>query len=274
MAQSGSSALPSIRNGRLRALTDTWVLTKRQLVRIPRVPELIAFATFQPLSFLLLFRYVFGGAIDTGGPSYVNYMMAGILVQTAVIGASATCTGMAEDMLGNLAERLRSLPCWRPAFLLGRVAADTVRNLIVTLFLLGAGWLIGFRPACSLEEGVAAVALILLIGFAFSWVGMAMGLASRSVEAAQSMGMAWVFPLTFLSSAFVPTATMPYWLRLFADHQPMTWLIDAERKLLLDQPALSSLWPAVAVCVLILLVFIPLSVFLYERNSSSSAARL
>jgi ABC-2 type transport system permease protein/oleandomycin transport system permease protein len=274
MARDASLARTRHRNGWLRAITDTWVLTKRQLVRIPRVPELIAFATFQPLSFLLLFRYVFGGAIDTSGPSYVNYMMAGILIQTAVIGASATCTGMAEDMLGNLAERLRSLPCWRPAFLLGRVAADTVRNLIVTLFLLGAGWLIGFRPACDLKEGVAAVGLILLVGFAFSWVGVVMGLVSRSAEAAQSMGMAWVFPLTFLSSAFVPTATMPTWLRLFADHQPMTWLIDAERKLLLHQPALSSLRPAVIVCILVLLVFVPLSVVLYERKSRTSAARL
>ena len=142
------------------------------------------------------------------------------------------------------------------------------------MFLLGAGWLIGFRPSCSLQEGVAAVGLVLLIGFAFSWVGMAMGLAARSVETAQSMGMAWVFPLTFLSSAFVPTATMPYWLRLFAEHQPMTWLIDAGRNLLLHRPTSGSLWPALAVCALVLLVFVPLSVFLYERKSRSTAARL
>jgi ABC-type multidrug transport system permease subunit len=140
------------------------------------------------------------------------------------------------------------------------------------MFLLGAGWLIGFRPACSLEEGVAAVGLVLVIGFAFSWVGVAMGLTARSVETAQSMGMAWVFPLSFLSSAFVPTATMPYWLRLFAEHQPMTWLIDAERNLLLHRPVSGSLWPALSVCALVLLVFVPLSVFLYERKSRSSAA--
>ncbi len=203
-----------------KMIADTWVLTKRQLLRIPRVPELIAFATFQPVSFLLLFRYVFGGAIDVGELSYVNYMMAGIFVQTVVIGSAATCTGMAEDMHGKFAERFRSFPAWRPAFLLGRVSADAARNLIVIFFLLCAGWFIGFRPQCSLAEGIAATGLLILIGFSFSWIGVVLGLAARSVEAAQSMGMAWVFPLTFLSSAFVPIGTMPLWLRIFADSIP------------------------------------------------------
>jgi ABC transporter DrrB family efflux protein len=250
------------------AIADGLVLAKRNLVQIPRVPELLVFATIQPVMFVLLFRYVFGGAIDVGGTSYVNFLMAGIFVQTVAFGSMTTGIGLAEDLQKGLVDRFRSLPMARSAVLTGRTIADLVRNMFVVAVMLAVGLLVGFRPEAGVRGWVAAIGLLLLLSFAFSWIGATIGLVVRSVEAVQSAGFIWLFPLTFASSAFVRTEDMPGWLQTFADHQPMTQVIDAVRGLLLDQSVGSHGWQALAWCVGILLIFVPLSVSLYRRTTA------
>ncbi len=218
--------------------------------------------------FVLLFRYVFGGAIDVGGTSYVNFLMAGIFVQTVAFGSMTTGIGLAEDLQKGLVDRFRSLPMARSAVLTGRTIADLVRNMFVVAVMLAVGLLVGFRPDAGVTGWVAAIGLLLLLSFAFSWIGATIGLMVRSVEAVQSAGFIWLFPLTFASSAFVRTEDMPGWLQTFADHQPMTQVIDAVRGLLLDQSVGSHGWQALAWCMGILLVFVPLSVSLYRRTTA------
>ncbi|HEX8261010.1 MAG TPA: ABC transporter permease [Rubrobacteraceae bacterium] len=261
-----SNTLPPRRSRVYWALADGLVLAKRNLVQIPRVPELLVFATIQPVMFVLLFRYVFGGAIDVGGgTSYVDFLMAGIFVQTVAFGAMTTGVGLAEDLQKGLVDRFRSLPMSRSAVLTGRTVADLARNAFVILVMLVVGLLVGFRPEAGVTGWAAAVGLLLLFSFAFSWIAATIGLLVRSVEAVQQASFIWLFPLTFASSAFVQTDGMPGWLRAFADNQPITQVVDAVRGLLLDQPVGSAGWLALAWCVGILLVFVPLSVSLYRR---------
>ena len=260
----------SPRRGKLYwSLADGLVLTKRNLVRIVRVPEILVFSMIQPVMFVLLFRYVFGGAIDVGGgTSYVNFLMAGIFVQTVAFGSALTGIGLAMDLQTGLVDRFRSLPMSRLAVLTGRTVADLVRNALTVAVMLAVGLLVGFRPEAGVAGWTAAVGLLLLLSFAFSWIGAAVGLLVRSVEAAQSGGFIWLFPLTFASSAFVPTGGMPGSLRAFAEHQPITQIVDAVRGFLLDQPVGSAGWLAFAWCAGILLVFVPLSVSLYRRTAT------
>jgi len=250
------------------ALADGWVLAKRNLVQIPRIPELLVFATIQPVMFVLLFRYVFGGAIDVGGESYVNYLMAGIFVQTVAFGAVSTGIGLSEDLQKGLVDRFRSLPMARSAVLTGRTIADLVRNLVVVLVMLAVGMLVGFRPEAGVAGWAGAIGLLLLLSFSFSWIGATVALLLRSTEAVQSAGFIWLFPLTFASSAFVMTDNMPGVLKAFANYQPMTQVIDAVRGFLLNQPVGSHGWQALAWCLGILVVFVPLSVSLYRRVAS------
>jgi ABC transporter DrrB family efflux protein len=250
------------------ALADGLVLAKRNLVQIPRIPELLVFATIQPVMFVLLFRYVFGGAIDVGGTSYVNFLMAGIFVQTVAFGSMTTGIGLAEDLKKGLVDRFRSLPMARSAVLTGRTIADLVRNMFVVAVMLAVGLLVGFRPEAGVTGWAAAIGLLLLLSFAFSWIGATIGLMVRSVEAVQSAGFIWLFPLTFASSAFVRTEDMPGWLQTFADHQPMTQVIDSVRGFLLEEPVGSHGWQALAWCAGILLLFVPLSVSLYRRTTA------
>jgi ABC transporter DrrB family efflux protein len=261
-------AIPPRRSRLYWALADGLVLAKRNLVQIPRVPELLVFATIQPVMFVLLFRYVFGGAIDVGGISYVNYLMAGIFVQTVAFGTMTTGVGLAEDLQRGLVDRFRSLPMSRSAVLTGRTVADLVRNMFVVVVMLAVGLLVGFRPEAGVAGWAAAIGLLLLFSFAFSWIGATIGLLVRSVEAVQSAGFIWLFPLTFASSTFVPPSSMPGWLQAFVDHQPITQIVDAVRGFLLDQPVGSAGWQALAWCVGILLVFVPLSVSLYRRTTA------
>jgi ABC transporter DrrB family efflux protein len=261
-----NDALPPARSRVYWALADGLVLAKRNLVQIPRVPELLVFATIQPVMFVLLFRYVFGGAIDVGGgTSYVDFLMAGIFVQTVAFGSMTTGIGLAEDLQKGLVDRFRSLPMSRSAVLTGRTVADLARNAFVILVMLVVGLLVGFRPEAGVTGWAAAIGLLLLFSFAFSWIAATIGLLVRSVEAVQQASFIWLFPLTFASSAFVQTDGMPGWLRAFADNQPITQVVDAVRGLLLDQPVGSAGWLALAWCVGILLVFVPLSVSLYRR---------
>jgi ABC transporter DrrB family efflux protein len=194
--------------------------------------------------------------------------MAGIFVQTVAFGAVSTGIGLADDLQRGLVDRFRSLPMARSAVLTGRTVADLVRNLFVVLVMLGVGLLVGFRPEADIAGWAAAIGLLLLLSFAFSWIGATVALLMRSVEAVQSAGFIWLFPLTFASSAFVQTNNMPGWLRAFANHQPMTQVIDAVRGFLLGQPVGSHGWQALAWCVGILLLFVPLSVSLYRRTTA------
>ena len=256
-------------HGRLYwAVADGLVLAKRNLIQIPRVPELLVCATIQPVMFVLLFRYVFGGAIDVGGTSYVDFLMAGIFVQTVAFGAMTTGIGLAEDLQKGLVDRFRSLPMSRSAVLTGRTIADLARNAFVVVVMLVVGLLVGFRPEAGPLGWAAAIGLLLLFSFAFSWIAATLALLVRSVEAVQQASFIWLFPLTFASTAFVQTDGMPGWLRAFADHQPLTQIIDTVRGFLLDQPVGSAGWQALAWCVGILLVFVPLSVSLYRRTTA------
>src|SRR5579859_1360103 len=255
---------PLRRNRLYWAIADALVLARRHLVRIPRIPEELVFATIQPVMFVLLFRYVFGGAIKVTGTTYVNYLMAGIFVQTVAFGSVATGIGLAEDLQRGLVDRFRSLPMARSAVLTGRTLADLVRNVFVVLIMLIVGLLVGFRPEGNALGWVAGAGLLLLFGFSLSWLAALIGLSVRSVEAAQSAGFIWLFPLTFASSAFVPTSSMPDWLRTFSEHQPVTLVVNAVRGFILGQPVGSDGWQALAWCVGILIVFVPLSVWAYS----------
>jgi ABC transporter DrrB family efflux protein len=200
------------------------------------------FATIPPIMFVLLFRYVFGRAIQIRGTGYVNYLMAGIFVQTVSFGSIATGLGLVEDLQRGIVDRFRSLPMSRSAVLTGRTLADLIRNVFVVVVMLAIGLLVGFRPQGSPAGWAAAAGLLLLLSFSFSWIAATVGLMVRTVEAAQSGGFIWLFPLTFASSAFVQTRTMPVWLRGFADHQPITVIINAIRAFTLGQPAGSYAW--------------------------------
>jgi ABC transporter DrrB family efflux protein len=248
--------------------SDAMILAKRQLNQIPRMPEELIFATIQPIMFVLLFRYVFGGAIAISGTSYVNYLMAGIFAQTVIFGSTTTGIGLATDLQRGLVDRFRSLPMAKSAVLTGRTISDVIRNAFVVIVMWIVGLLVGFQPQGNVLFWLAGVGLLLLISFAFSWISATIGLAVRSIEAVQSAGFVWLFPLTFASSAFVPTRSMPYWLRVFAEHQPVSLVVNAVRGLLLNQPDASTIWQAVAWCVGILIVFVPLAVWAYERRTA------
>jgi ABC transporter DrrB family efflux protein len=247
---------------------DALVLAKRHLIQIPRIPEELIFATIQPIIFVLLFRYVFGGAIAIPGTSYVNYLMAGIFAQTVIFGATSTGIGLANDLQKGLVDRFRSLPMAKSAVLTGRTISDMVRNTCVVIVMWTVGLLVGFRPQGHFISWVAAGGILLLTSFAFSWISATIGLVVRSVEAAQSAGFIWLFPLTFASSAFVPTRSMPGWLRTFAEHQPVSLIVNAVRGLLLNQPDAATIWQALAWCVGILVVFIPLAVWAYGHRTA------
>lgn len=267
-SRTGTPVQPQRRSSLYWTVSDSLVLARRNLLQIPRVPELLIFSTIQPVMFVLLFRYVFGGAIAVNGTSYVNYLMAGIFGQTVAFGSVITGIGLAEDLHRGLVDRFRSLPMSRAAVLIGRTLADLVRNLFVVFVMLVVGLLVGFRPQGSPAGWVAAIGMLLLFSYAMSWVAAAIGLSVRSVEAAQSAGFIWLFPLTFASSAFVQTRTMPDWLRAFAEHQPVTLVINTVRALLMGQSPGSDGWKAVAWCLGILVLFVPLSVRLYRRATA------
>ena len=250
-----------------RAMRDSGIIVWRQLVQLPRIPEVLIFALIQPVVFVLLFRYVFGGAIDTPGESYVNYLMPGIFAQTVAFGAVASGIGLAEDLRRGIIDRFRSLPMARSAVLVGRTVSDLVRNGVVVAVMYGVGLLVGFRPEGSVWAQAVAFALLLLTSFAFSWIGVVIALSMKTVEAVQSAGFIWLFPLTFASSAFVPTDSMPQWLQVFAEHQPFTIVVNAVRALFLDQPVGNLIWLTLAWMFGILALMMPLATRRYRRRS-------
>ena len=247
------------------AASDTWELAKRSLKRIPRQPDLLVGFTIQPIMFVLLFVYVFGGAIDTGPLDYVDFLMPGIIVQSMVFGGFVTALGLSEDLKKGLIDRFRSLPMWGPAVVAGRIMADIGLNVIQLVIMFTVGILAGFRFDSSPPEIVAGIALLLLIGYAFSWVFAFIGLTASSPEAANAYGFTILFPLTFISSAFVPVETMPDWLQPVAEHNPFTTMVDAARALFIGTPAGNDIWLAVLWSFAIIAVFSMLSVWRYRR---------
>jgi len=247
--------------------SDTMVLAKRNLLRIPRAPDLLLSFTVQPVMFVLLFVYVFGGAIQTPGfDDYTDFLMPGIIVQTMSFGGFVTALGLAEDLKKGLIDRFRSLPMSRSAVLAGRTLADVATNLISLTIMISVGLLVGFTFDASVFEVVAGVALMLLFGYAFSWVFAFVGLTSSSPEAAQALGFIAIFPLTFASSAFVPIESMPSWLEAFANVNPFTVITDAMRSLWVDTPAGNDVWGAFAWSIGITVVFATLAVSRYRRS--------
>jgi ABC-2 type transport system permease protein/oleandomycin transport system permease protein len=248
-----------------RLVSDTMVITERNLVRLTRAPDLVLAFTVQPVMFLLLFVYVFGGAIQTPGYDYKDFLLPGIIVQNIAFGGFVTALGLNEDLKKGLIDRFRSLPMARPSVLAGRTLADVVTNTLSVVVLLVTGLLIGFSFDAGVVEIVGGFALLLLFGYAFSWVFALLGLLVSSPEAANSLGFIAVFPLTFISSAFVPVESMPSALRWFAEINPFSVVVDAMRALWVGAPAHNSVWGAVVWSLVILAIFAPLAVSRYRR---------
>jgi ABC-2 type transport system permease protein/oleandomycin transport system permease protein len=251
-----------------RLVSDTLIIAERNLVRLPRAPDLLLAFTVQPIMFVLLFRYVFGGAIRTPGFSYVNFLIPGIIVQNIAFGGFVTALGLNEDVHKGLIDRFRSLPMARAAVLAGRTFSDIVTNLLSASILVVTGLLIGFSFGTGVLHIIAGFGLLLLLGYAFSWVFAFVGLLVSSPEAANSAGFIAVFPLTFISSAFVPVASMPTVLRDFAHVNPFTITVDAMRSLWLGTPAHSNIWLSVVWSLGIIAVFGVLAVSRYRRAAS------
>jgi len=248
-----------------RLVSDTLIIAERNLIRLPRAPELLIGFTIQPIMFVLLFRYVFGGAISTPGYDYVDFLIPGIIVQNTAFGGFATALGLNEDVSKGLIDRFRSLPMSRAAVLGGRTLADIATNSLSITILLVTGVIIGFSFHTSFLHAAAGVGLLLLFGYAFSWFLAFIGLLVSSPESVNSVGFIVVFPLTFISSAFVPVESMPDGLRQFAEYNPFTVIVDAMRSLWLGAPAHNYVWGAVAWSIAIVAVFAPLAVSRYRR---------
>ncbi len=250
-----------------RLVTDTLIIAERNLVRLPRAPDLLLAFTVQPIMFVLLFRYVFGGAIRTPGFSYVDYLIPGIIVQNIAFGGFVTAIGLNEDVHKGLIDRFRSLPMARSAVLAGRTFSDIVTNALSMTVLIITGLIIGFSFHTSFVHVIAGGALLLLFGYSFSWFFALVGLLARSTEAANSVGFIAVFPLTFISSAFVQVRTMPAALRAFAKVNPFTIVVDAMRSLWVGAPAANNVWGSVVWSLVIVAVFAPLAVARYRAKA-------
>jgi ABC transporter DrrB family efflux protein len=246
------------------AASDTLVLAKRSILRIRRQPDLLIGFTVQPIMFVLLFVYVFGGAIDTGSLDYVDFLIPGIIVQSMVFGGFVTALGLSEDLKKGLIDRFRSLPMWAPAVVSGRILADVGTNVVQLVVMFTVGFIAGFRFDSSFAEIVAGIALLLLFGYAFSWVFAFIGLTASSPEAANAYGFTILFPVTFVSSAFVPPETMPSWLEPIAEHNPFTTMVDAARALFVGTPAGNDIWLSIVWALAITGVFGALSIWRYR----------
>jgi ABC transporter DrrB family efflux protein len=256
------SARTRLRNG----FADTITLNRRDLLIWLRNPAFLFFTLIQPVMFVLLFRYVFGGAIPVGTKGgYVNYLMPGIIAQTAAFASFGTAISLARQLQKGVIDRFRAMPMARSAVLLGRLTADTLRLAVTVLVILGVGYAVGFR----FDNGVLAAVVMLLIGVVFGavicTVSAYVGLAIKDEESVGSFGLVWLFPLTFVSSAFVPVSSMPGWMQAFAKNQPVTIVIDEMRSLALGGPLALHAWQSAVWLLAIVAVFIPLAVRAYRR---------
>jgi ABC transporter DrrB family efflux protein len=249
-------------------IADSLEMVKRNLRHIRRTPELLLDVTLQPIMFVILFRFVFGGAIPIQGTTYVNYLMAGIFVQTIAFGGVYTGVLLANDLKNGMIDRFRSLPMLQSSVLTGRTLTDLLRAMLAVTVMTVVGVAVGFRPEGGVLGAALAFGVMLTFGFALSWFGVAMGAFVRTPEALQGIIFMTVFPLTFASSAFVPTNTMPTWLRVFAEHQPLTLVINAVRSFMLTGGGGPDAIPALIWSVGLLAVFFPLGLWLYRRRTS------
>jgi ABC transporter DrrB family efflux protein len=247
-------------------LRDSWEMSLRNLIHIKRTPELLLDVTLSPIMFVLLFSLVFGGAIPI--ENYTSYMMAGIFVQTIAFAGIYTSVLLANDLKNGMIDRFRSLPMNQSSVLVGRTVTDLFRALLAVAIMWVVGLLVGFDPTDSIPANVAAVLLMLLFGFALSWIGVAAGALVRTPEALQGIIFAVVFPLTFVSSAFVPTDTMPDWLQWFAERQPLTLVMNAVRDLTLQGVPGDDFAAAVGWSLGLLVVFFPVGLWLYNRRTT------
>jgi ABC-2 type transport system permease protein len=250
------------------ALSDTWELFKRTVIQIRQTPgDLFSFVIVQPVLLIVLFRYVFGGAVETNEDSYANFLIPGVIAANAALISMTAAVGVANDMTNGIVDRFRSLPMSRTAILGGTVLANTVRGLAAMVAMVLIGLLVGFRPDAGLGEWLAVIGLLLLVTYAFSWLLAALGLLAGSVEAAWQMG-ALLWPLTFVSSAYVPPESMPRGLEAFAANQPISEVIAATRALLLDQPVGDHAWVAAVWCIGIAVASATLATMLFKRKVS------
>lgn len=258
---------------------DSIVITKRQLLQLARVPEVLIFSTIQPVMFVLLFRYVFGGSIETGQPGgYVQLLMPGIFVQTVAFTLAATASGLAEDMKKGLIDRFRSLPIARSALVIGRTLGDSLLNIVVLAVMGLAGYLVGWRPTSGLFNVVLAFLFLLFFGYALSWVGIYIGLSARDARVVQNVSFLVTFPLTFLSNAFAPTTGMPRPLQYVAEWNPVSTMVAACRQLfgLENQfgatagsfPSENPLTMSLIYMAIIMIIFVPMSVKKYKNASN------
>jgi ABC-2 type transport system permease protein len=246
-------------------LRDTAAMTRRNLYHYLRVPALVAVAVTQAVLFVVMFTYVFKGAIHTPGVAYVDYLMPGIVVLAVAFGSPNTGVGLAEDLTTGMLDRFRSLPMARPALLAGRTLADAVRNLLVVLLMIGVGHLIGFRFHAGPLAAMAAIALPVAVGFVLSWFAALIGLATGDTETAGTASLLPIIPLAFTSSAFVPLDTMPGPLQAWADINPITHIVDADRALILGGPTATLLLQALAWLAAVAVLIIPVALWRYHH---------
>jgi ABC-2 type transport system ATP-binding protein len=252
------------------ALTDARVVTARNLRHFVRQPQLLIFSTIQPIMFVLLFAYVFGGAVKgslPGGVKYIDFLLPGILVQSVAFRATQTAIGLSEDLKRGVVDRFRSMPMARSAVLIGRTVADLVRNVLILGLMIAVGYLIGFRFHAGVLQALASVAVVSAFGLALSWIFAFVALAVRGAEAAQSAGFVVIFPLVFASSVFVPVSSMPDWLQTIAKSSPVTLTANAARSFSLDPGVPGPLGSALVWIGALLVLFIPLCVWRYRRMS-------
>jgi ABC transporter DrrB family efflux protein len=271
---------PDARGGLLQSVHDSLVVAKRNLRRMLRIPEVVIFGMVQPIMFVVLFSYVFGGSVNVGGTfsatAYREFLMAGIFAQTVTFATAGAGAGIADDMHKGLIDRFRSLPMSRGAVLTGRTLADLVQTALTLVILAVVGLLVGWRVHNGIPKMLAGFALLLLLGYAFSWIGALIGLSVRTPEAATSGGLIWLFPVTFVSNAFVSPQNMTPWLRHVAEWNPFSAIVQAARKLFGNPGAVqSSAWPmehpvyaSLIWSVLIIAVFRTLAVRKYRSATA------
>jgi ABC-2 type transport system permease protein len=263
----------------MRELQDIFIITRRQILLLVRVPEVLIFATIQPVMFVLLFRFVFGGSIASGQPGgYVQLLMPGIFVQTVAFTLAGTASGLAEDMKKGLIDRFRSLPISRSALIIGRTLGDSLLNIVVLTVMGITGYIVGWRPTGGTENMLLGFLFLLLFGYALSWVGVLVGLSAKDARVVQNVSFIVTFPLTFLSNAFAPTTGMPRVLQYFAEWNPVSTMVAGCRSLfgLENQfgatagsfPSENPLLTSLIYMVILMAIFIPLSVRKYARAAN------
>ena len=261
----------------MSAMNDGAVITRRQLLLLTRVPEVLIFSTIQPVMFVLLFRYVFGGSINTGQPGgYVQLLMPGIFVQTVAFTLAGTASGLAEDMKKGLIDRFRSLPISQSALVIGRTLGDSLLNIVVLTVMGVAGYLVGWRPSAGIGNVALGFLFLLFFGYALSWVGVLVGLSASDARVVQNVSFIVTFPLTFLSNAFAPTTGMPRILQYFAEWNPVSTMVAACRQLfgLKNEfgatagsfPSEHPLTTSLIYMVVIMLIFVPLALRKYRHS--------